>query len=41
MKKYKIKAVERNEWFFTVEANNKEDAHNKAFTKWQDNNYSF
>ena len=41
MKKYKIKAVERNEWFFTVEADNKEDAHNKAFTKWQDNNYSF
>lgn len=41
MKEYKIKAVERNEWFFTVKADNKEDAHGKAFRTWEENNFSF
>lgn len=41
MKKYKIKAVEQNEWFFTVDANNKEDAHEKAFKTWEENAFSF
>lgn len=41
MTEYKIKAVERNEWFFKVKANNKKDAHEKAFKTWEENAFSF
>ena len=41
MKEYKIKAIERNEWFFKVKAKNEEDAQQKAHKKWEENNFSF
>ena len=42
MKTYKIRGIERNEWFKKIQANTEEEALKKIYEYWSENeNFSF
>ena len=41
MKNFKVKAVERNEWFIEVKADNKDHARKIAHEIWSNDSFSF